>query len=162
LHKRFPEIPPNTQVGFANWYYSNPDGTWSYAGLVFRSRIVFDFSEFKNLKGYYSEAKLLIKQNEGGNSQFIDPADCDVRVYVLEQAWPGGDFFNTYGNHLIQNFPNGIPNDFDIPDWATAWTNGTSFNAGLLLVMAMEKMNHDKLFAIRRYEILLKVQFQEN
>jgi len=163
LLKEFPSKPKNARVGFHNSYNTWPNGEWSYTGFLFRSRIVFDLSRFAKLKGSFKEAKLIVQQNEFHHNPGIDPADCLVSVYVLAEPWSGGggDAFFAIPGNLIQQFPNGTPNNFDIPDWCKAWADGASPNYGLLFVGGMEKMNHDKLFHISYYQVFLKIQFQE-
>jgi hypothetical protein len=148
-------LPGQVRVGFRNQTKSD------YHGAVYRSRIVFDLSRFKNLKGEFQEAKLKITRAKFLGSADMDFADCDTRAYILAEPWPGGNFSAIPGN-LIQNFPKGVPNHFDIPDWATAWTNGASPNHGLLFVGGMEKYNHDNLFCVNYYRVRLQVKFQEN
>jgi hypothetical protein len=164
-----PDKPGFSRVGFFNSINSpRTEGGYKryYNGVVFRSRIIFDLSQFQKLKGHFSMAKLLvIKHTQGakvvrGWGLPKDPADCDVRFFILAEPWPGADFFAIPGN-LIQNFPGGAPNYFDIPEWAAAWARGASPNYGMLLVGAMEKMNHDNLDCINYYKIHLQVQFQE-
>jgi hypothetical protein len=157
----FQEKPGYIRIGFEN-HYDSSGSTYSYLGFLFRSRVIFDLSQFKNRKGYFKEAKLQIAGRESHHTApaNIDMSDCDVRFFILAEPWPGGDFFAIPGN-LIQNFPAGAPNDFDIPEWATAWANGASPNHGLLIAGAMEKMNHDNLYCVNYYKLQLKVQFQE-
>jgi hypothetical protein len=164
-----PDRPGFTRVGFFNSFQSGTTRTGYkgyYDGVVFRSRIIFDLSQFQKVKGHFLMAKLLvIKHTQGahvvrGGVHPMDPADCDVRFFILAEPWPGADFFAIPGN-LIQNFPGGAPNYFDIPEWAAAWARGASPNYGILLVGAMEKMNHDNLDCINYYKIHLQVQFQE-
>ncbi len=159
--KKFPEKAGNARVGFHNHYYTYGFGRYIYEGIVFRSRIRFDFSCFAKLKGKIVDAKLVVKQNWFYHADSMDLNDCDVRFYVLERDWPGADFFSTYGEHLIQNFPAGAANDFYLTDWSEAWRNGSSANHGLLLVGANEKLNHDDLYGVSYYQFWLKVVFQE-
>jgi hypothetical protein len=166
--KYCPDIPGFSRVGFFNSINSpTTRGGYKiyYNGVIFRSRIIFDLSQFQKLKGHFVMAKLLvIKHTQGAHVvrgvNPMDPADCDVRFFILAEPWPGADFFAIPGN-LIQNFPGGAPNYFDIPEWAAAWARGASPNYGMLLVGAMEKMNHDNQDCINYYKIHLQVQFQE-
>lgn len=153
-------VSGQARVGYYNQYNEGQSGKWYYTGMIFRSKLYFDFSNYPGKNKTLVKATLTLKKkNTKKNVASVLHAAKDL--YLLTAPWPP----NSLDVPADLLFPIGTMGGtwtFDLSTNVIKWLQHPGTNHGLMLVGVNETLSHNNEHVVSWYTAELELEYISN